>query len=218
MSVTCGFLIAMVVLVIIFLIWHHMQYTNVELEANGVKRAWNVLGRYENNQDAAIQMSKLHARLMTFFAILKEKYKVGAIDEAVVRSTMTDDQWEKRKMVTNLLRNYDPDALYENDASINGGTSWTTNKGDSMYMCLRKKSDSTQIEDFDISFFVLLHECAHIANYTTWGHDDHYWDVFKFILQEAQAAGSYIPVDYSKTPSNFCGLSINYNPLFDGTT
>ncbi len=213
----CYVLYAVIIVGIIYLLWRWLQYNPTESSSNGVRRSWNVLGRYDNNQEAANAMAALHGKLMSFLEIAKLKYKVGVIDEDAVVKSMTPDQLTKRQLITNLLRNYNPEVLYENDAKLNGGTSWTNNKGESMYMCLRKDSDPTQIEDQDISFFVLLHECAHIANQLTWHHDDYFWDVFGFLLREAADSGVYKPIDYSQNPSNFCGLKISYNPYFDAS-
>jgi len=71
------------------------------------------------------------------------------------------------------------------------------------------------LEDIETVFFVMLHECAHIANYNGWGHDTRFWTVFKFIIHEAVLAGVYTPIDYAKHPKEYCGISVYYQPLFD---
>jgi hypothetical protein len=63
--------------------------------------------------------------------------------------------------------------------------------------------------------YVMLHEAAHIANYSTWGHDRRFWEVFRFVLKNAVEAGAYVPKDYSKAPEVYCGMDVNYSPLFD---
>ena len=97
------------------------------------------------------------------------------------------------------------------------GTSYTVNKGRAMYICLRNKFDHNKLVDPEMLFFVMLHEASHIANYNGWGHDQRFWMVFKFILQNAVESGLYHPVDYSKYPQDYCGLHVDWNPLLDKT-
>ena len=59
-----------------------------------------------------------------------------------------------------------------------------------------------------------LHELAHIANDTI-GHDDKFWNNFKFLLERAKKIGVYTPIDYKKKPKQYCGMTIHDNPLFD---
>ncbi len=207
-------------LVVVIILYARTRYETVSVLSDGVRREWKVVGGYDNSREAAIAMSKLHTRLMTFFNVMKTRYHINATDQELAESLTqrhtNEGSWTRgRALIENMLDNYDPDALYENDARINGGTSWTNNKGDSMYMCMRKHSDPSQIENHDISFFVLLHECAHIANKASWGHDDQFWRTFKFVLQQAESSGVFTNTDYSMRPVNFCGLHVAYNPYFD---
>ena len=62
--------------------------------------------------------------------------------------------------------------------------------------------------------FVALHELSHIATESI-GHNKEFWDNFKFILKEAQEAGLYKMVDYSKDNKEYCGMTITDNPYFE---
>jgi hypothetical protein len=46
------------------------------------------------------------------------------------------------------------------------------------------------------------------------GHDKTFWDNFKFLLQEAVKAKLYIPIDYKKENTDYCGMTISDNPYF----
>jgi hypothetical protein len=150
---------------------------------------------------------------------LKEKYHVDETDDVIAEEgpghvVASDDVLT---IVHTLLDNYNPDVIYENDPQYSSDTSYTINKGSSMYVCLRKRDQPHLIEDEDLTFFVVLHEAAHIANYNGWGHDDRFWTVFKFLIHEAVLAGVYTPVDYEKRPQDYCGLNVFYQPLYDRT-
>lgn len=180
-------------------------------------RAWSVIESYHNSTDAAKLLSRLHGRMITFLRFLKNKYHIDETDDIIFSEgpahvVGSDDV---RKIVGSLLDNYNPDVFYENDPRFSSDTSYTINKGDSVYVCLRKKDQPNQLESEDLIFFVMIHECAHIGNYNGWGHDDRFWTVFKFLLHEAVLAGVYTPIDYEREPQYYCGLKIYYAVLND---
>ncbi len=208
---------ALIVLIIMYIVYSKFQFREVCKPSNGVIRQWNVLGRYSNNDEAANTMARLHSWGMELFRRLKKKYYIGATGECVeLRALLQDPQFcTKRELIRNLLRHYNPELTYENDSTLNPGTtSYTINK-ESMHMCLRKKYDPNIIEDFSVLQFVFMHECLHIANRDIYGHPEAFWDSFKFLLREAHSVGMYTPVDYSKHPVVFCGLAIRNNPFYD---
>lgn len=197
---------ALLLVCAIIAIWWYRRahYDTVEVEA----RTWNVIGKYENRADAAALLGRVNARMINFLRKLKAKYHV---DEPGGPTPVAGSPFA---MVDYLLDNYNPDVFYENDAT-DGETSYTINKGAAMYICLREPLDKSKLVDESDLFFVLLHESAHIANYQGWGHGEDFWSVFKFMLIEAEIAGEYTPVDYSKHPIKYCGLDVTYNPYFD---
>jgi hypothetical protein len=50
---------------------------------------------------------------------------------------------------------------------------------------------------------------------TTIGHKQDFWQNFKFLLENAKESNIYIPVDYKKQSTEYCGLTINDNPYYD---
>jgi WLM domain len=218
-------LVCILIVVVLLLIYY---YTPPRVDINVDGRKWSVVEDYENKLAAAKMLSELHDRMVIFMRYLRDKYHIDETDDVIAGSgdsmssegigssgTTTSD--DVNKIVDTLLDNYNPDVFFENDPRYSSDTSYTLNKGDSMYICLRKRDDPRQLEDIELVFFVMLHECAHIANYNGWGHNDRYWTVFKFILQEAVLSGVYKPIDFDKHPQVYCGLKIFYNPLNDAT-
>lgn len=193
-----------------------MSTWRVKVSADG--RAWNVVGAYDNKEAAAALMSSVNARMVKFMKFLKVKYHIGEADDVISAETSAHSIITGRptyNMVLHLLANYNPDGFYENDPKRSSETSYTLGKGTSMYICMRDKKTPESLVSADDLFFVMLHECAHIANYDGWGHETDFWEVFSFILHEAHLSGVYRPVDYAQHPITYCGLYVNYNPLYD---
>ena len=122
---------------------------------------------------------------------------------------------EQQRIIISMIKNYNPEVLIENDPRFTLGTSYTTNKGESMHLCLRSKNKPYELLDINDLIFVTLHELSHIGTYDSFGHTYKFWQVFKFVLIESIKCGIYEPVNYKDNPINYCGLHVAYNPLFD---
>ena len=93
-------------------------------------------------------------------------------------------------------------------------TAYSENKGEKIAFCLNRTKNSTTLIDVNTLTFVALHELSHIMT-TSIGHKQEFWQNFKFLLENAKAAGVYNPIDYKKNPQSYCGMTINDNPLYD---
>ena len=62
--------------------------------------------------------------------------------------------------------------------------------------------------------FVAIHELSHIATKSI-GHKTEFWENFKFLLEQAKAAGIHTPRDYKKEPQKYCGITIRDSPAYD---
>ena len=210
-------------IIIIFSFLILFQYRNswdIETNTNEhVKREWNVSAGYDNSNDAANMLARTNAIMIEFLRVLKDKYyndEPWDIDNLTAEHLSPEElPNDIYNMVGHLLRNYDPDAFYENDPKYSRDTSYTVKKGTTTHLCLRRRDSPNNFVDDNVMLFVLLHESSHIANYNSMGHNTIFWEVFKFILHEAQLAKIYKPVDYARYPVDYCGLLINYQPLYD---
>lgn len=120
-------------------------------------------------------------------------------------------------MARNLQKRYGGSASLRETHPHNkeNDTSYTIDKGDILSLCLR--TGSGDLHDFETLKFVFLHELTHIAA-NVYQHPDKFWQMFKIILQESEAAGLYRPINYSNRPVKYCGkLDISYNPYYDHT-
>jgi hypothetical protein len=93
-------------------------------------------------------------------------------------------------------------------------TAYSENKGEKIAFCLNKKKDGNRLIDINTLTFVALHELSHIMTESI-GHKQDFWQNFKFLLENAKAAGIYDPIDYKKNPEEYCGMTINDNPYYD---
>jgi len=93
-------------------------------------------------------------------------------------------------------------------------TAFSENKGEKIAFCLNTTKQGDKLIDINTLTFVALHELSHIMTESI-GHKQDFWQNFKFLLQNAKASGIYDPVDYKKTPQEYCGMTINDNPYYD---
>jgi len=86
-------------------------------------------------------------------------------------------------------------------------TSYTINKGEKIFICLRSKI-LNEIHDINTIMYVVIHELAHVAC-PEYGHTPLFTKIFKFLLKEAAKIKIYKPIDYRKNPQDYCGMTIN---------
>ncbi len=89
-------------------------------------------------------------------------------------------------------------------------TSYSVNKGDKIYLCLRHK-ETNKLIDLNTLMFVALHEFAHMITKDL-GHTPDFWRNFEFLLDKAVQYKLYKKVDYTKNPKQYCGIIIKSNP------
>jgi hypothetical protein len=195
---------ALVVLlfVVLYLIYNH----RVNVDSGGW--SWQLVPA-EDTPAAAHLMSGVNRDVLRVLAHVKRVYHLDETAAEVARCT-SHPTGRGVELARRLLRGYNPETIRENRP---GGldTSYTVNKGDSMHVCMRNGSS---LVDHNTLLFVVLHECAHIAN-EGWGHEQDFWVVFKWLLGHAVASGVYKPVDYGEHPVVYCGLTVDYQPLYN---
>lgn len=112
-----------------------------------------------------------------------------------------------------LVQGYNPKKISET-LPTSELTAFSENKGEKLAFCLNKSKNGTKLIDINTLTFVALHELSHIATKSI-GHNQEFWQNFKWVLENAKEAGIYSPVDYKKYPEEYCGMTINDNPYYD---
>jgi hypothetical protein len=114
-----------------------------------------------------------------------------------------------------MLRNFDADPSRFSESTPDASyTSYSVNKGEKVYMCLRQRNEREELVDENIITFVSLHELAHIGTSDV-GHTPLFWNNFGWLLKRAEEMQIYEYTDFSAHPVEYCGIRITDQPTYD---
>jgi len=123
-------------------------------------------------------------------------------------------KYPTKENVQRLVNGYNPKKIYET-LPTSEFTAYSENKGEKLAFCLdTEKNNKGRLIDMNTLMYVALHEVSHIATKSI-GHNDEFWNNFKFMITEAKEINIYNPVDYKKEPARYCGMNISDNPYYD---
>jgi len=123
-------------------------------------------------------------------------------------------KYPTKENVQRLVNGYNPKKIYET-LPTSEFTAFSENKGEKLAFCLdTEKNSKGRLIDINTLMYVALHEVSHIATKSI-GHNDEFWNNFKFMITEAKEINIYNPVNYQKEPARYCGMNISDNPYFD---
>lgn len=145
-----------------------------------------------DKDSSADHLAMIRAKLNLLIKHLKKKYK-------------------KDPRVKRLCENFQDDVISETPSN-NKYTSYTVNKGEKIYLCLRQRDENNQLVDLNTITFVALHELAHIMTKTI-DHTPEFWNNFRFLLKETIKLGLYKYQPFHKRPVKYCGTLISDTPL-----
>tara|TARA_A100001015_G_scaffold266410_1_gene315613 strand:+ start:1409 stop:1945 length:537 start_codon:yes stop_codon:yes gene_type:complete len=151
----------------------------------------------------------------------RAKLEMAADHLANVTANMTklvkycDKKYPDKDNIRRLVKGYNPKKIYE-ILPTSEYTAYSENKGEKLAFCLEteKESGKGYFVDLNTLTYVAIHELSHIASKTI-GHNDEFWDNFKFLLINAEEIDIYKPIDYKKKPVKYCGTTIHDNPYYD---
>ena len=143
---------------------------------------------------------------------LEAANKLGKISDSLKNlvNSLGDSSSKKSAYIKQLKDSFHPEQITEN---IPGSmyVAYSVNKGEELSLCIREKNTEKFIDDNTI-IFVAIHELSHIMTHET-GHTPLFWDNMKYLLEKASSQGIYMPVDYSQSPVEYCGMDINSTPM-----
>jgi hypothetical protein len=123
-------------------------------------------------------------------------------------------KYPEKENVQRLVNGYNPKKIYET-LPTSEFTAYSENKGEKLAFCLdTEKNSKGRLIDMNTLMYVALHEVSHIATKSI-GHNDEFWNNFKFMITEAKEINIYNPIDYKKEPARYCGMNISDNPYYD---
>jgi hypothetical protein len=149
----------------------------------------------------------------------RSKITMAADLLATVTQKLTDlveyvgEKYPEKENVKRLLTNFNPSKIQET-LPTSKLTAYSENKGEKIAFCLTTRKQNNDLIDIETLTFVGIHELAHVASVSV-GHNREFWDNFKFLLEQAKSSSIYNPVDYKKSPKEYCGMTISDNPYYD---
>jgi len=119
---------------------------------------------------------------------------------------------ERNYFIRKLRKGYNPYMISEAEVDIRY-TTYTVDKKD-MHICLRTRDKEENIYDINILMYVVIHELAHLCNYSKsgdpiLGHGNEFLMIFKFLVEESLKCNVYKYEDYNLNPQSYCGLILS---------
>jgi hypothetical protein len=123
-------------------------------------------------------------------------------------------KYPDKENVKRLVQNFNPKKVMET-LPTSSFTAYSENKGAKIAFCLnvKKNENKENLIDEHTLMFVAIHEISHTMTKSI-GHRSEFWQNFKFLLEEAKEAKIHEPINYSKTPTEYCSMKITDNPYF----
>jgi predicted metal-dependent hydrolase len=168
------------------------HFTEVEYVKSNIDNKKYLVRTGHDNKKTANLLAKMNIKLTKLRDILERDYP--------------DDKRSKR-----VKMNYDSNSLSEGTENKKY-TSYSVNKGEKIVFCLRMRDKTNRLVDENTLTYVAIHELGHLATKEI-GHDDVFWNNFKWLLQIAVDNDLYNYVNYSLNPQQYCGLMISSNVL-----
>jgi hypothetical protein len=188
------FIITVVVLAWLFLYYKQSRYP-LSYVVSSIDGERYLVRNLPDKQEAADRLARVREKLLRLRKILEQT------------------QMEK-PFVSQMIKNFDcsagrftestPDAQY---------TSYSVNKGEKVYMCLRQRDEKEQLVSENILVFVALHEMSHVGTASI-GHTPEFWNNFAWLLKQAEELKIYTYTDFSAHPVEYCGVHITDAPTY----
>jgi len=189
------FMIGFVVITCLFMYYKNSDEFQLKCIVSTVDGDKYCVREREKLQDAADLLASVTEKCKDLVIFVGEKYP--------------DEERCKR-----LVKGFNPKHVVET-LPTSEYTAYSENKGEKIAFCLnRDKKDNTELIDINTLTFVAIHELSHVMTKSI-GHNNEFWENFKFLLQEAKISGIHNPVDYKKKPQEYCSMKISDNPYYD---
>lgn len=188
-----------VFLTIIAVAWVAMFFKNskypMSLTKSNVDQQYYLVRNLADKQEAADSLAHVREKILRLRKYLEQTHM-------------------SKPFVKQLIDNFDcsaerfsestPDAQY---------TSYSVNKGEKVYMCLRQRDDKETLVNENIILFVALHEMSHVGT-SSIGHTPEFWNHFAWILEQAEHIKIYSFTDFAAHPVEYCGVHITDSPKY----
>lgn len=191
---TIGYILIFFILVISIKAYNESDFFNLRCIISDIDGRKYCVREREKMEIASDLLAKVTDKMIKLINHLKNKYP-------------------NRSNVKRLVQKFNPKTIKET-LPTSEYTAYSENKGEKIAFCLNTKKHNNQLIDINTLTFVAIHELGHVASETV-GHNDEFWNNFKFLLEEAVSINIYNPVDYKKNNVSYCGMNITDNPYYD---
>jgi len=169
-----------IIIILILLIYFNRNY-NVDNNKSDAKKAYKILLKIRENYKKLIKYCNKKANTLEE---LKYKNYIDIIEHKI-----------------------DNVEIQEN-TNIKNGTSFSINKGEIIYICLRNKNGN--LHDMNKIMYVAIHELSHIGCPEK-NHTQLFYKINKYLLKKSIECGIYNYEDYRN--DEYCGIQLNENIL-----
>jgi hypothetical protein len=122
-----------------------------------------------------------------------------------------------KPFVKQLIHNFDCSASRFSESTPDAQyTSYSVNKGEKVFMCLRQRNEKEELVNENIVLFVALHEMSHVGTASI-GHTPEFWNHFAWLLKQAEYVKVYEYTDFAAHPVEYCGVHITDSPTYKET-
>jgi hypothetical protein len=197
------FLIFLGVLLLVYFIWNFLYtYSEITYVKSNIDNRTYMIRRGHSKSQEFLKMS---ADTLAEINLRVEKL-INFVDQTYGKDS------SKNYFIKKLVSNYSPYMISEAEIDPRY-TTYTVDK-ENMHICLRTRDKFENVYDLNILMYVVLHELAHLCNYSQSGeaiigHGLEFRSIFRFLVENAMKIGVYNYTDYSKTPVEYCGISIS---------
>ena len=191
---TIGYVLIILILIISIKAYFESDYFNLKCIISSIDGRKYCVRERENMEQASDLLAKTTKNMTKLVNHLQKKYP-------------------KRSNVKRLVKNYNPRTIKET-LPTSEYTAYSENKGEKIAFCLNTKKNNNTLIDLNTLIYVAIHEMGHVASETI-GHNDEFWNNFKFLLEEAVLINIYKPVDYKNESVTYCGMELTDNPYYD---
>jgi WLM domain len=141
--------------------------------------------------------------------------RLARVREKLIKlRTYVDVKFPYKPFVKQMMKNFDCSAARFSESTPDAQyTSYSVNKGEKVFMCLRQRNDKEELVQENIILFVAIHEMSHVGT-SSIGHTPEFWNHFAWLLQQAEAIKIYQYTNFAAHPVEYCGVHITDAPTY----
>ena len=141
--------------------------------------------------------------------------RLARVREKILRLRKHLEQTHMKKpFVAQMINNFDCSASRFSESTPDAQyTSYSVNKGEKVFMCLRQRNEREELVHENIILFVALHEMSHVGTASI-GHTPEFWNHFAWLLKQAEQVQIYTFTDFAAHPVEYCGVHITDAPTY----